>query len=93
MKGSDNVMTNTHKLVDKNKLAMFANAIYALFKSDLAKALQTKADKNHNHNTLYYTKTEIDDNLSTINTEITSIKQKNPVTFYVDENDEVWMDW
>lgn len=93
MKGSDNVMTNTHKLVDKNKLAIFANAIYALFKSDLAKALQTKADKNHNHNTLYYTKTEIDDNLSTINTEITSIKQKNPVTFYVDENDEVWMDW
>ena len=93
MKGSDNVMTNTHKLVDKNKLAMFANAIYALFKSDLATALQTKADKNHNHNTLYYTKTEIDDNLSTINTEITSIKQKNPVTFYVDENDEVWMDW
>ena len=93
MKGSDNVMTNTHKLVDKNKLAVFANAIYALFKSDLATALQTKADKNHNHNTLYYTKTEIDDNLSTINTEITSIKQKNPVTFYVDENDEVWMDW
>lgn len=93
MKGSDNVMTNTHKLVDKNKLAMFANAIYALFKSDLATALQTKADKNHNHNTLYYTKTEIDDNLSTINTEITSIKQKNPVTFYVDDNDEVWMDW
>ena len=93
MKGSDNVMTNTHKLVDKNKLAIFANAIYALFKSDLATALQTKADKNHNHNTLYYTKTEIDDNLSTINTEITSIKQKNPVTFYVDENDEVWMDW
>lgn len=93
MKGSDNVMTNTHKLVDKNKLAIFANAIYTLFKSDLAKALQTKADKNHNHNTLYYTKTEIDDNLSTINTEITSIKQKNPVTFYVDENDEVWMDW
>lgn len=93
MKGSDNVMTNTHKLVDKNKLAIFANAIYALFKSDLATALQTKADKNHNHNTLYYTKTEIDDNLSTINTEITSIKQKNPVTFYVDDNDEVWMDW
>ena len=93
MKGSDNVMTNTHKLVDKNKLAIFANAIYALFKSDLATALQTKADNNHNHNTLYYTKTEIDDNLSTINTEITSIKQKNPVTFYVDENDEVWMDW
>ena len=93
MKGSDNVMTNTHKLVDKNKLAIFANAIYALIKSDLATALQTKADKNHNHNTLYYTKTEIDDNLSTINTEITSIKQKNPVTFYVDENDEVWMDW
>ena len=53
MKGSDNVMTNTHKLVDKNKLAIFANAIYALFKSDLATALQTKADKNHNHNTLY----------------------------------------
>ena len=93
MKGSDNVMTNTHKLVDKNKLAIFANAIYALIKSDLATALQTKADKNHNHNTLYYTKTEIDDNLSTINTEITSIKQKNPVTFYVDDNDEVWMDW
>lgn len=93
MKGSDNVMSTTNKLIDKNKLAVFANAIYAVFKSDLAKALQTKADKNHNHNTLYYTKTEIDDSLSSINTEITNIKQKNPVTIYVDDNDEVWMDW
>ena len=80
MKGSDNVMSTTNKLIDKNKLAVFANAIYAVFKSDLATALQTKADKNHNHNTLYYTKTEIDDSLSTINTEISNIKQKNPVT-------------
>ena len=93
MKGSDNVMSTTNKLIDKNKLAVFANAIYAVFKSDLAKALQTKVDKNHNHNTLYYTKTEIDDSLSSINTEITNIKQKNPVTIYVDDNDEVWMDW
>ena len=93
MKGSDNVMSTTNKLIDKNKLAVFANAIYAVFKSDLATALQTKADKNHNHNTLYYTKTEIDDSLSTINTEISNIKQKNPVTIYVDDNDEVWMDW
>lgn len=93
MKGSDNVMSTTNKLIDKNKLAVFANAIYAVFKSDLANALQTKADKNHNHNTLYYTKTEIDDSLSSINTEITNIKQKNPVTIYVDDNDEVWMDW
>lgn len=93
MKGSDNVMSTTNKLIDKNKLAVFANAIYAVFKSDLATALQTKADKNHNHNTLYYTKTEIDDSLSSINTEITNIKQKNPVTIYVDDNDEVWMDW
>ena len=93
MKGSDNVMSTTNKLIDKNKLAVFANAIYNVFKSDLATALQTKADKNHNHNTLYYTKTEIDDSLSSINTEITTIKQKNPVTIYVDDNDEVWMDW
>ena len=93
MKGSDNVMSTTNKLIDKNKLAVFANAIYAVFKSDLANALQTKADKNHNHNTLYYTKTEIDDSLSSINTEITNIKQKNPVTIYVYDNDEVWMDW
>ena len=93
MKGSDNVMSTTNKLIDKNKFAVFANAIYAVFKSDLANALQTKADKNHNHNTLYYTKTEIDDSLSSINTEITNIKQKNPVTIYVDDNDEVWMDW
>ena len=39
MKGSDNVMSTANKLIDKNKLAVFANAIYAVFKSDLALSL------------------------------------------------------
>lgn len=86
-------MALNSKLVDKKSLDNFAKAIYAVIKSDLTTQLNNKADKAHNHNTLYYTKTEIDDSLNSINAEISTIKQKNPVTLYVDDNDDVWVDW
>lgn len=86
-------MNANSKLVDKKSLDNFAKAIYSLIISDITTKLNSKADKNHNHNTLYYTKSEIDSNLESINTEINNIKQKNPVTLYVDDNNDVWVDW
>ena len=86
-------MTNNSRLVDKKSLDTFAKAIYSVIMSDITTKLNNKADKNHNHNTLYYTKSEIDNSLDSINTEINNIKQKNPVTLYVDDNNDVWVDW
>lgn len=86
-------MAINSKLVDKTSLNNFAQAIYALIQSNLTTQLKNKADINHNHNATYYTKSEIDDSLSSINSEIDNIKQKNPVTLYVDDNNDIWVDW
>lgn len=86
-------MAVNSKLVDKKSLDNFAKAIYGVISSDITTKLSNKADKNHNHNTLYYTKSEIDSSLESINSEISTIKQKNPVTLYVDDNNDVWVDW
>lgn len=86
-------MNANSKLVDKKSLDNFAKAIYGVIISDITTKLNSKADKNHNHNAIYYTKSEIDNSLESINTEINNIKQKNPVTLYVDDNNDVWVDW
>ena len=45
----------------------------ALIKQDIAESLSTKADASHSHNDTYYTETEIDSKISTINASISNI--------------------
>ena len=45
----------------------------ALIKQEIANSVSGKADASHDHNSLYYTESEIDSKLSTINGSITNI--------------------
>lgn len=84
---------SNNKLVTKTTLDDLSKRLKENIIDNVSVNLEKKADINHNHNSTYYTKTEVDDNLDTINTELNSIKQKIPATIYVDDNDNVWIDW
>ena len=45
---------------------------------------------SHNHNSSYYTKTEVDNTVSDLNTAINGVKGKLPVTIYKDDAGDIW---
>lgn len=57
------------KYVSLNRLTEYDS----LIKQTIADSVGTKADKGHNHNDIYYTESEINTKISTINTSISNI--------------------
>ena len=45
---------------------------------------------SHNHGSTYYTKTEIDNTVSDLNTAISGVSGKLPVTIYKDDAGDIW---
>ena len=62
--------------------------------SDITKAeieaKLTGAITTHTHDARYYTETEVDGMIDSINSSITSVSNKVPVTFYKDDNGDLW---
>ena len=62
--------------------------------SDITKAeieaKLTGSITSHNHDSRYYTETEIDTKVDDINTKISNVTGKLPVTFYKDDKGDIW---
>lgn len=65
--------TTTKKFLSLERLQEYDALIKQEIKDEVSSAVNGKADASHDHNSLYYTETEIDQKLSAVNTSITNI--------------------